>query len=137
EGATLPIPGMVYAGFGSRLVSLIIDSILVGVVNFIIEYVLEAATGSQALSSIVGIAIALGYIVYFFTSTGQTIGMKLLGIKAVDANGNLLTPGASIIRFFGSLVSAIILCIGYLMMLWDGRKQTLHDKFAGSYIVKV
>jgi uncharacterized RDD family membrane protein YckC len=135
EGA-MAYPGMAYAGFGSRLISLIIDGIIVGIVNAIIAFALNSATGSQALAQIVGLVIGLGYNVYFFTSTGQTIGMKVLGIKAVDANGNLLTVGAAVIRYFGAIVSAIIIFIGYLMMLWDSRKQTLHDKFAGSFIVK-
>ena len=101
EGAALPVPGMAYAGFGSRLIALIIDGIIVGVVNFIISYVLTTATGSQGLAQAVGLVIALGYNVYFFTSTGQTIGMKVLGIKAVDANGQVLSVGAAVIRFFG------------------------------------
>jgi uncharacterized RDD family membrane protein YckC len=136
EGAILPVPGMAYAGFGSRLISLIIDSIIVGVANFIIQYAVTAAIGSQALFAVIAIVITLAYTVYFFTSTGQTLGMKMLGIKAVDANGHVLSTGAAVIRFFGAWVSVIIIFIGYVMMLWDGRKQTLHDKFAGSFIVK-
>jgi uncharacterized RDD family membrane protein YckC len=128
---------MAYAGFGSRLISLIVDVIIVGVVNFIVQFVVAMALDSQALSSIIGIVISLGYLVYFFSSTGQTVGMKLLGIKAVDANGQTLSAGAALLRAVAAWVSAIILFIGYLMMLWDGRKQTLHDKVAGSYIVKV
>jgi uncharacterized RDD family membrane protein YckC len=33
-------------------------------------------------------------------------------------------------------VSAIILLIGYLMMLWDDRKQTLHDKMAATLVLR-
>ena len=39
------------------------------------------------------------------------------------------------IRYIGRYVSAIVLLLGYLWMLWDREKQTWHDKFAGSVVV--
>jgi uncharacterized RDD family membrane protein YckC len=32
------------------------------------------------------------------------------------------------------LISAIVLCLGYLWMLWDGEQQTWHDKIAGTHV---
>ena len=61
-----------------------------------------------------------------------------MGIRVVDAQGK--TP--NMLTFFlrevvGKLVSGIILGIGYLIVLWDGRKQALHDKIASTYVVRV
>jgi uncharacterized RDD family membrane protein YckC len=51
-------------------------------------------------------------------------------------NGHRISFANASGRFFGKYVSAIILLIGYLMMLWDDKKQTLHDKMAGTLVVK-
>jgi uncharacterized RDD family membrane protein YckC len=132
---SVPSPGVgaQYAGFGARFVGLLIDGVILMVVNFIINAVIQSTSLGTALSLI----IQLAYFVYFFTSTGQTLGAKVMGIKVVDGNGQLLSIGSAVVRVIGSWVSSIILGIGYLMMLWDSKKQTLHDKFAGSYVVKI
>jgi uncharacterized RDD family membrane protein YckC len=39
-------------------------------------------------------------------------------------------------RAFGEIVSGIICYIGYLMMIWDEEKRTLHDRMANTRVVK-
>ena len=65
-----------------------------------------------------------------------TLGKRAMGIKVTDVNGNRISFGQATGRHFGKWISSIILLIGYLMMLWDERKQTLHDKMAGTLVVK-
>ena len=124
-----------YAGFFPRLISLIIDGIILAVVQIVLGLVL--ATISPELSSALGTLIAVAYQVYFFTSTGQTVGMKLMSIKVVNANGELLSVGQAIVRFVVAILSGLVLLIGYFWMLWDENKQTWHDKAAGSFVVRV
>jgi uncharacterized RDD family membrane protein YckC len=53
----------------------------------------------------------------------------------VDVRDNLGQPigyGRAFLRWLVSIVSFIVLFIGYLWMLWDPEKQTWHDKAAGS-----
>jgi len=126
-----------YAGFGSRFLSLIIDGILVGIVNAILGLVLNSMGNSgAAIAQVVSLVIAIGYQVYFLTSTGQTLGMRVMNIKAVNSTGGLLTTGQVIIRAVVSYISAAVLFIGFLWMLRDANKQTWHDKAAGSFIVQ-
>jgi uncharacterized RDD family membrane protein YckC len=40
-------------------------------------------------------------------------------------------------RWIGRYVSALIIYIGYLWMLWDKEKQCWHDKFASDVVVRV
>lgn len=69
--------------------------------------------------------------------TGQSVGCKAVNIRVVDAS-----TGApiGIARAFGRHIVAAILgqcCyITYLWMLWDDRKQTLHDKVVSSIVVQ-
>jgi uncharacterized RDD family membrane protein YckC len=66
-----------------------------------------------------------------------TIGKMALGIQVIDASTlGRVSFGKATVRHFGKILSGLILLIGYLMMLWDDRSQTLHDKLAGTLIVK-
>jgi uncharacterized RDD family membrane protein YckC len=71
--------------------------------------------------------------------TGQTWGRKIVGIKVIDEQtGAPPGWGKAIGRsLFASLVSAQIIYIGYLWMLWDDKKQTLHDKVAHTHVIRV
>ncbi len=71
---------------------------------------------------------------------GQSLGKKLLKIKVVRLdNGEVPGIGKGFMReLLGKFVSGIIpLALGYLWMLWDGQKQAIHDKIAGTVVVKV
>lgn len=130
---------MNYASFWQRFAAVFIDGIIFGIINWLLSTFLTQALGNAG--SLMGsgmslIAMILYYVVYQ-AQAGQTLGKKALGIKVVDEQGK--TP--SVVTFFlreiiGKLVSGIILGIGYLMMLWDGRKQTLHDKIAGTFVIR-
>jgi uncharacterized RDD family membrane protein YckC len=132
------------AGFGIRLVSYLIDVIPLGIVIAIIATVLGVDStndngginpGYQLLSWL----LMLPYFVYFEGSSGQTIGKKLMNIQVVDA-GSLqpgIGTGRAVGRYFGRILSSIPCGLGYLWMLWDGEKQTWHDKLATTKVVKV
>ena len=50
----------------------------------------------------------------------------------------VLSLPASFLFFASAIViSALILMIGYIMAAFDARKQSLHDKIAGTFVVKV
>lgn len=134
-----------YAGFWIRLVAALIDGIILGIAaavfSFMIGFIFnsEAVSGIRGiLSDILGIAASISYYVFYQHSTGQTLGKKALGLKVVNEEG--ATP--SYLTFFlreiiGKLVSGIILGIGYLMVAFDSKKQGLHDKIAGTYVIRV
>lgn len=132
------IADLSYAGIGSRFIALLIDGVILGVIGSVVGLIVEgdaAATGP--VSSIVSIVVSAAYFIGLIGSSGMTLGGRVLGVKVVDANGGQPAFGTAAIRWIGSYVSAIILLIGYLMAFWDGRKQTLHDKMAGTFVVKV
>lgn len=132
-----------YAGAGRRLVAVLLDSLIIGVMTYLIGVVAGLLSGDIlgigiAVTNIASFVISIGYFVVYQSQAGQTLGKKVMGVKVVNAEGK--TP--SMVTFFlreiiGKMVSAIILMIGYLMILWDGRKQGLHDKIAGTFVVKV
>jgi uncharacterized RDD family membrane protein YckC len=61
---------------------------------------------------------------------------KAMGIKVVDLQGNRISFPRAFGRFFATYLSGIILGIGYLMALFTGKRQTLHDMIASTLVVK-
>jgi uncharacterized RDD family membrane protein YckC len=66
-----------------------------------------------------------------------TLGKMALGIKVVDQNNERISLGRAVLRNLSKYLSYLILCIGYIMIIFDERKQGLHDKIADTFIVKV
>lgn len=151
--ATPQVAGqIVYASFGKRFLAMIIDSLILGVINGVLGAASGAFTGGFAqndatgsammisgLLSLVQIVINIGYAVYFIGSKGQTLGKTAMRIKVVDAQTHAV-PGYSVAflrETVGKFISGIILCIGYLAMLWDIKKQTWHDKIAHTIVIEI
>ncbi len=100
----------------------------------------------QVGSLLLGIAvIGIGFLLVGFlylralATTGQTWGRKMVGVKVIDERtGEAPGWGKAIGRtLFAWFISGQIFYIGYLWMLWDERKQTLHDKVAGTHVINV
>jgi uncharacterized RDD family membrane protein YckC len=118
------------AGFWRRFGASFIDALVVDVVTYVLALLL-GNTGAG-----LGILIGIGYFTYFHGSTGQTPGDAALSIRVVEADGGgSIGYGRAFVRWLVSIVSGAILLLGYLWMLWDGEKQTWHDKAARSYVV--
>lgn len=119
------------AGIGQRLIAIIIDSILLGIVSGIIV----AIVGD--VGAIGGFLIGVAYQWYFLTQNkGQTPGKVLLGIRVVKANGAPLSAIDVVIRYIGYYINTFFIFIGWLWAVWDGNHQGWHDKLAGTYVVK-
>ena len=122
-------------GFGTRFVAFIIDAILLGVINQIVASVFGGGdpTRVSGLTTLIGIAYIVGLWTYW---GGQTIGKKAMGIKVVKADGTPFGLVPAIIRYVGYIVSAVVILLGFIWILFDPNKQGWHDKIAGTYVVK-
>jgi len=81
--------------------------------------------------SLVSAALGLAFDVY-----GWSLGKAAVGVRVVRGDGHRpgLVHGAA--RNVGKTVSTILF-IGYLWAAWDSKRQTWHDKFADTYVVRV
>lgn len=132
ESVLFPDLPVTYGGFGDRLGAALLDGIILALANFFLQYVLGQMMGTL-------FSIVLDWFYYALQESGPsqaTIGKKALGLKVTTLSGDRISFGQATGRYFGKIISSIILFIGYLMMLWDERKQTLHDKMAGTLVVK-
>jgi uncharacterized RDD family membrane protein YckC len=140
-----------YAGFWVRFGAILIDTVVIGlgaVILGIISGIVVALVSPDALdnpaSDWFGILANLGqsivsvaYYVFMHSSSKQaTLGKMALGLKVTDLDGERIGVGKSFLRMIGTIVSAVLLMIGYLMVAFTERKQGLHDKIAGTLVVR-
>lgn len=137
-----------FAGFWVRLVAYLIDAAILGIVQFVISLALGFAGGSLTdnggnmamamISALCGMVISIAYAVFFTGYNGQTPGKMALRIQVVRCDGTPMTYGRAFLReVIGKFASGIILGIGYLMVAFDRNKQGLHDRIAGTYVIKL
>ena len=123
-----------YIGFWVRLGAAIID----GIITWFISLLLTGFAFRPAPVGTLGILLPLLYYWLFTGLKGQTPGKMVLGIKVVTAQGDIPGLGVAAMReILGKLISVIALCLGFLWIAWDSKKQGWHDKIADTYVVKV
>lgn len=83
------------------------------------------------------LTIVLATFCTLWVKLKTTPGKWLVSCKIVDAE-TLETPSKSqfIKRALGYIISALPLGFGYFMMAWGERSQCLHDKIAGTVVLK-
>lgn len=141
---------MQHVGFLIRLVAYIIDAIILAIGQGILmaifglsSFMTQSGGGSQVsigALQIIGFILILvwdiGYFVYFWSSSGQTPGKMIMGIKVVSVDGGPVSVGKAIVRLIGYAISGIVIYLGFLWIIWDKEKQGWHDKIASTYVVK-
>ena len=65
-----------------------------------------------------------------------TLGKIIMGIRVTGLNQERITLGKAILRNLSKILSGLIFGIGYIMIIFDTRKQGLHDKIADTLVVK-
>ena len=96
------------------------------------------AQASNGLGVLLYIAGLIAFVVLYCkkVSEGQSWGQKAAGVRIVDAaTGDRLSAGRVFLRQICRVVSGFLCGLGYLWMLWDGKKQTWHDKIVGTVVL--
>jgi uncharacterized RDD family membrane protein YckC len=154
-----PRPTVRYAGFWRRFVAHMIDNVLVGFVALLLCIPALAILGvgigagmMEETESGIGIVVAfiaaylaaillivvlqwLYYALMESSSKQATLGKLALGIIVTDLNGQRISFGRATGRYFGKIVSGMILSIGYIMAGFTEKKQALHDIMASCLVV--
>ena len=141
--------GAVYATWGSRALAEILDGLILIPVTIILVVIGFHGPARAIIGGLAGLAYN-GML--DGGPDGQTVGKRALRIRTVSADTGdpiaiergfqrallplafgvvgLLGPGTFFLGFLGSLLDD-------LWPLWDPQRQALHDKVAGSIVVKV
>lgn len=130
-----------YAGFWRRVGAYFVDLLLAMIVGLVIGVSTglmgnadESGPGLIDLVSFVGWWL---YVAIMESSPLQaTLGKMALGVKVTDLQGRRIGFGRATGRYFAQILSSLTLGIGYLMAAFTRRRQCLHDKIAGTLVVR-
>ena len=134
-----------YAGMWRRFGALLIDIFLATLLLACALLAWSAwsgdmpAWGSRTLNSAIAAAvlIALLLMVLLDARLQGTPGLQLLDCQLVNArSGQAISLGQSAKRTVYLLLSVLPLLLGLLWIGWDKHKQGLHDKLAGTLVIR-
>jgi len=108
------------------------------------EAALAAATPMLgAILAFYAIAIFGGFVITWLYFAGlessarqATFGKSVMGMRVTDLNGNRISFGRASGRYFGKIISGMILDIGFIMAGFTEKKQALHDMIAGTLVMR-
>ena len=135
-----------YGGFVTRALAFIVDIVLVAV-TFAVGAALVNALGdilgghlrpAWLADTLVGTGFALVFVVYFvgfWTTAGQTPGMRLLGLRVLSYAYAPLGLGRSLVRLLVLVLSIIPCFAGFLPALVDRRRRAFYDFVARTLVV--
>ncbi|WP_367176713.1 RDD family protein [Haloarcula rubripromontorii] len=120
-----------------RIVAIVIDVVLIGVVSSAITGILGQIR-LAFLGSLLGLLIGFGYYIYLEGTYGQTIGKMALDIVVVTEDGDPIEYGPAAIRTVLRIVDALpaFYLIGIVAVLVTDRKQRLGDIVADTVVVR-
>lgn len=73
---------------------------------------------------------------YLVGKTGQSWGRRIWGIRVADRNGQPIGFIRALLRnLFAMYISAPVLYLGFLWILWDPYKQAWHDKVFRTFVL--
>ena len=134
------------AGLVTRAVAFAMDVAIVQTILFLLGAVVALIVGAFSnfnldgdIETILGLASVwiLAFTIYcvaFWSLTGQTPGMRALGIEVTTCAGERLRVGRAVVRVVGMALAALPLFAGYLLILLRDDRRGLHDLLARSVV---
>ena len=143
RSATTDTPGL--AAFGLRLAGRIIDGLVLLAPLLLWAYVIREpgapAADTRVWLYLLVLAFSFANDVALTAYSGGSLGKRIIGTRVARvADQNPVTIGAVVMRWF---VMTVLLAIPFgvvadaLSIFSGDRKQTLHDKAAGTIVVQV
>jgi uncharacterized RDD family membrane protein YckC len=137
------------ASEGDRIVAVIVDTIIVGIVSLVIFIPLALLVGFFTFGSfaflffgpafLVTWLLWLLYFTYFESTSGATLGKQIMRIRVVDETTmQHLDFGRSLVRNILRIIDWLpfFYLIGFILIVANEKKQRLGDMAARSLVVK-
>ncbi len=133
-----------YASFDQRAIAAVLDWVFVGgtcilllfVASLFIEKQLVVFALILALLIIVPIVYLIYHMVMESSAKQATYGKRIIKVKVCDMQGNRLSFAHAAGRNLAKVLSVGTLAIGYLYAFFNKQQQCLHDKVAGTLVIK-
>lgn len=134
-----------YASIGRRMVSFVIDDLLVSFLFIAIFYGQIVSLGTQeamiffvAQNSWVLLLLKMFYHTFFIAYSGATVGKYFAKIVAIDeTSGEKLSWSMAALRAIVRVIGESLFYITFLFAFFSPKRQTLHDKLTNCVVVNV
>ena len=128
-------------GVGRRAVAIIIDSILLGIVGYLIAMMTgqtsEAGFNLQGGPAFLFFLVALAYYVVMEKTSGATIGKMAMKLKVVKMDGAALDWQASVVRNVLRIIDGLFFYLVAAIVVWVSKgKQRIGDMAAKTHVVR-
>lgn len=126
----------------ARLLALVYETLLLAALLLVATAVFVAIAGdsrSQPLRSVLQcylLAVAGAYFVWNWTGGRRTLPMRTWRMHLADRLGRPLDPRRAVIRYLAAVVGLGLFGTGILWALFDPERQFLHDRIAGTRLVR-
>jgi len=135
-----------YAGsvsrFAAYLIDLTVSTVLYALTLSLISFVVQIVTGrpvSWHRDNIVVVIVYVAWQFFYFgfqwAANGRTMGMALLGVHVVQADGTRLDPWRGWMRSLTFPLGFLTLGLGFLGILVQREHRALYDLIAGTAVV--
>ncbi len=150
EGVTVS-EEMVYAGFWIRVGAKIIDVIILYALGFVVAllgglFIASSPSSGGPFSTrfiagnifiaMMSWVIQIAYPVYFLGKYSATLGKMACGLKVVRPDGEKISYARACGRAFAEGLSSLTLGIGYIMVVLDEEKRSLHDRVCDTRVIR-
>ena len=129
--------GQAAPGLARRLASMLYEAILLFAVAFFAGFAFHFFSAGAPLEDwlrralqLLLVAMFASYFLWCWLRSGQTLAMKTWGVRVVR-----VSPGRALLRFLLALV-LVPTGISVLWALFDRERQFLHDRLAGTRLVR-
>ena len=132
------------AGILRRLGALLYDWLLIIALWFLQTTLLLPLTQGEALPEDGWVhwayvamlyGTALGFFLFFWRRSGQTLGMRAWRLRLMDASGQTPTTGKLLRRALWAIPSWWLLGLGVFMLYVDPQRRALQDRMSATYLV--
>ena len=147
--------GVPYGGFWIRFLAYLLDGVILNILFVPIFLIFLLPTFVKAISQInaeepptelfgaillmIPVLYAIQWLYEALTTSSSwqgTVGKKVLRLKVTDEAGKRISFARATGRFFGKIVSGMIMDVGFIMIAFTDRKQGLHDMIAGTLVTR-
>lgn len=80
--------------------------------------------------------LGLAYATYFTSATGQTLGKQLLGLRVLGPGSRPPTARRALGRALLGVIGGLAAGAGFVPLLFDPARRALHDRLAGTRVVR-
>ncbi|HMJ49583.1 MAG TPA: RDD family protein [Burkholderiales bacterium] len=130
------------AGLLRRILSMLYEALLLFAVWWAAGFLFLAVTPGmsapwvRAAFQIYLVSVAAAYYVWCWLRGGQTLAMKTWRVRLISTSGNPVTLKQALLRFAVAAAGICLAGAGIIWAFFDSEGQFLHDRLAGTKIVR-